>query len=280
MTETTPDLEFASKEWVDAAREILQRAVREHAEELRGLSFSVCEVFTEAPARLGWPDQQLAWHLRIDDAEAEVGIGELEGADISMGGPYHVVLPIARTVYGGDPVRSMRARREAAHRAGLPAAAPTSEETPTPTAPPPAVSKVFSALHDGLARRTTDDPDLAGRTAAYGLTDAAKQVATDGWTLVSSAVSTDFARELASATSLSDPLVSELAAHPWITTLAEHALGAPAGSTGTTTGSVVAVLLLEESSAGPAGSLVIGRDVAAHVPSGVPALTLGFDAIP
>ena len=108
MTATTKKLVFASADWVDHARTVLEELVAEHGE--TGKSFSVCEAFTDAPEGLAGPDATTAiWHFRIVDKTITVGVGELEGADFSVRADYQKVLPLAKTVYTPEMVAQRRA---------------------------------------------------------------------------------------------------------------------------------------------------------------------------
>ena len=98
MTETTKKLAFASSEWVDLARTVLEELVEEYGE--TGKSFSACEVFTDAPEGLAGPDlTTAAWHFRIVGKTVTVGEGEIDGADMSVRMAYAQVLPLAKMVY-------------------------------------------------------------------------------------------------------------------------------------------------------------------------------------
>ena len=110
MTETTKKLAFASSEWVDLARTVLEELVAEHGE--TGKSFSVCEAFTDAPEGLAGPDAATAvWHFRIVDNTVAVGEGEIDGADLSVRVAYAQALPMARMVYTPEMVEQARAAR-------------------------------------------------------------------------------------------------------------------------------------------------------------------------
>jgi len=110
LTDSTEKIPFASKEWVAIARTVLEEIVAEHGEP--GKSFSVCEVFTDAPEGLAGPDAPTAaWNFHIVDKTVTVGEGEIDGADISVNFPYQQVLPIARLVYTPEMVEQMRAAR-------------------------------------------------------------------------------------------------------------------------------------------------------------------------
>ena len=96
VTDVTEKVAFASPEWVDVARTVLEELVAEHGE--TGKSYSVCEVFTEAPAGLAGADATTAaWHFRVVDKTVTVGEGEID-ADTNVRVDYKSVLPLARLV--------------------------------------------------------------------------------------------------------------------------------------------------------------------------------------
>lgn len=106
--DVTEKVAFASSEWVDIARTVLEELVAEHGE--AGKSFSACEVFTDAPQGLAGPDPTTAaWYFRIDGKTVTVGEGEIEGADLNVRVDYTQVLPIARMVYTPEMVLRTRA---------------------------------------------------------------------------------------------------------------------------------------------------------------------------
>ena len=130
MTEATEKLVFASPEWVNYARVILEKLVAEHGE--AGNTFSVCEIFTNAPDGLAGPDPTTAvWHFRIVDKTVMVGEGKIDGADYNARVTYEQALLMARTVYTPEMVKKMRAERAKASG---------------PTPPP-----YFMELHNRLA---------------------------------------------------------------------------------------------------------------------------------
>ncbi len=98
---------FASHEWIALARTILEDLVAEHGRS--GRTFSVCEVFTNAPPGLAGDEETVAaWYFRIEGRNVEVGEGTIEGADMSVSVDYEEVLPVARLVYTPE----ILARRE------------------------------------------------------------------------------------------------------------------------------------------------------------------------
>jgi len=110
MTEITEKLIFASPEWVDYARLVLEDIVAEHGEE--GMNYSACEVFPEAPEGLaGTVPNEASWHFIIEGTSVTVGEGRIPKADFFVKYPYEKVLPIAREVYSPERIEQNRAER-------------------------------------------------------------------------------------------------------------------------------------------------------------------------
>ena len=135
MTQMPEKVPFASVEWVDIARGVLEELVADYGE--TGKSFSVCEAFTDAPEGLAGPDATVAvWHFRIEDKTVTVGEGEIDGADMSVRLPYAEVLPIAKLVYTPELLKE--------RQAGSPQPEPGAPEIPA----------YLVELHNRLAVRT------------------------------------------------------------------------------------------------------------------------------
>ena len=88
---------FVSPAWVDRARIELEAVVAVHGEE--GVQYSVCEAFAEAPAEFADDDGFAAWHFYVDGKSVQVGIGRVDGADVSIQATWATSLPSARLVY-------------------------------------------------------------------------------------------------------------------------------------------------------------------------------------
>jgi ectoine hydroxylase-related dioxygenase (phytanoyl-CoA dioxygenase family) len=101
--------------------------------------------------------------------------------------------------------------------------------------------KTLMELHDGLARRTVDNPDLAHRLAGHGLLRHAADLRERGYTILENAITHAFADELREAIlekiAEHDPplaaamllergrLFEEAIQHPWVMALAEQVCG-------------------------------------------------------
>ena len=89
---------FASPEWLEHARDVLERLVAQQGSP--GVSFSICEVFTNAPEGLVGPEPtSAAWYFRIKDNTVVVGAGVIDDADLNFRIDYERALPAARRVY-------------------------------------------------------------------------------------------------------------------------------------------------------------------------------------
>jgi len=87
--------ELASQAWFDEVFRLFAKVAGENPD----LSFSVCEVFTKVPSRLGPDgDGRKAWHAFIRDGRSEAAMGEVAGSkvDVKTIAEWEAVLPAAR----------------------------------------------------------------------------------------------------------------------------------------------------------------------------------------
>ena len=98
-------LEFGSAAWVEAARKLIERLVAESPDdEIEGVRFAVCEVYTHVPEHLE-PDTEgrLSWHFRIRGRGVELQPGEIDDADFKVVAQYaaiHQTPPAASAATG------------------------------------------------------------------------------------------------------------------------------------------------------------------------------------
>jgi ectoine hydroxylase-related dioxygenase (phytanoyl-CoA dioxygenase family) len=197
--------------------------------------YSVSETFTDAPPGLGLPDDVASWHYRLDDGHLEVGRGELADADVRISGDYQTILAMSQTVYAAGRDAVARARRELAHRAG-----PDATRVEGELVGDKAALRALGGLHDHLAARTMENPDLAHRVRRLGLERNVTELAEQGYTVIERAVTEAFADELREVTErevlahgrfttngllLRDRLYEEVALHPLAGTAAESVVG-------------------------------------------------------
>jgi hypothetical protein len=232
--DVTERAEFLSDPWIDAARRYLEDAVAAEPA-LRTGTYSVCEAFTDAPPSLGLPDDVAVWHFRIADGKVDAGRGELADADVRVRGDYQAVLAMAQTVDAAGPEASERARRELVHRHG-----PDAVRMDGSLRGEKAARRAISGLHDHLAARTIENPDLQHRLRRLGLERHATELDELGYTVIERAVSEEMADELREVVArevlahhpfttngllLRDRLFEEVALHPLAGAVAESVVG-------------------------------------------------------
>lgn len=228
--------EFLSPAWLDAATAFLTQEVAARAG-LRGVRFSICEAFDDAPPHLcgDAANGRVAWHFRLADGAVQVAAGEAQDVDLFVGGDYQHVLAMAQTVYAAGPEALARARRELAHRAK---GDPMRMRGALPEQPE--VMRLLGDLHDHLAAHTVENPDLAHRLARLGLTQQARDLEEQGYCIVENAISHAFADELrphvhkevrdhhpitTNGLMMRHRLFEEVALHPLACALAQSAVG-------------------------------------------------------
>jgi ectoine hydroxylase-related dioxygenase (phytanoyl-CoA dioxygenase family) len=183
-------VEFLSDGWIDAARLYLEDVVAPST--ASGAGFSVCESFTDAPPGLGLADDRAVWHFRVADGRAEVGRGDLPGADVRIDGDYQAILAIAQTVYAAGPDAVARANRELVHRGG----AVRMKGSLGGGGGGGDGLKALGGLHDHLAARTIENPDFEHRVRRLGLERQVRELAEQGYTVIERAVTETMADEL------------------------------------------------------------------------------------
>ena len=96
ITEKNSKFNFVSDEWVGQAKVILNDLVTEFGEE--GVSFSVCETFTNAPKDIDISGIA-SWHFYIEGKEVRVGKGKTEDTDVKINFDYAKANVIAKVIY-------------------------------------------------------------------------------------------------------------------------------------------------------------------------------------
>ena len=181
-------VEFFSDEWVATAKAQLERLVQRNPDALEGVRYSLCEAFSNAPPHLGLADNLACWTLRFADGAVQVQRGRDDNPDLVVTGDYQAIMPVAHAV---GPIATARASALAQHLFGERAL--RSRGAP----PPPAgLGVILSELHDHLARRTVENPDLGHRLRAQGIVEQARDLARDGYTVLPNAIPEALADEL------------------------------------------------------------------------------------
>ncbi len=261
--------EFLSDEWLAEARAYLERAIQAHP----GVGpFSVSECFTDAPPHLRFPDDVASWSFSFDGRSLTVGRETRPDADMVVEGDYQAALTAAQRVGLTAPGATAAMGRELARQFGTGALAIRGRMED------PRAAEVLAHLHDHLGRRTVENPDLYHRASRQGLLGHVAEVEEQGYTVLETAISPEFADQLRDATlqALSDQSVSSLqwmlyqgrpfellAQHPQLMTLIDASLGR---------GAVIASLSAIRRGPGP-GSIPLHNDYA-QVPEPYPEYAL------
>jgi len=187
-------VEFLSDAWLEQARRHLERELELRRERLAGAAFSVSERFTHAPPHLGLPGNVAQWSLRCDGEKAQLSRDFDERADVVVEGEYQVALKAAQSVGALAPGVMEKTFREIVHRHGKDALRMRGMLKPR------AARELLGLLHDHLARRTVENPDLAHRAERLGIAGKLREMEEQGYTVLERAISPEFADELRDAT--------------------------------------------------------------------------------
>jgi hypothetical protein len=186
-------VEFMSDAWLEEAQRFLAKAVQQRAD-IKGKSFSLRQILTNAPPHLGFEGNIGICSLRYDGRELVVSRDAVGSSDVMVEGDYQAALMLAQVIGAEAPGVMDRARREVANWFGTDVVRIKGEFTDD------AVRALFVRLHDHLGRRTVENPDLAHRAARQGLTGKIREMEAQGYTVIERAISPDFADELRAAT--------------------------------------------------------------------------------
>ena len=101
---------FCSAAWVGVARDYIVAQCAEN--DLSGIEMTFCEKFTDAPDDIATEaDSATGWNCRISGGEVEVFHGVLADADLTITADYETVVPLARTVFEGNPEGTAAAQK-------------------------------------------------------------------------------------------------------------------------------------------------------------------------
>lgn len=228
--------EFLSDQYLDSAREFLQKRMAGLSGQLNDVSLLISENFDAPPPHLGLGDVA-CWTIELDRGRVSVARsdGPVESADFLIRADYDRVLPTAMTVYGDDPGLVETAQRESAHLLKGTAVERRGDV-------PPEALRLLGPLHDHLAKRTLNNTDLEHRIRQLGLGQNRSELDEKGYTVIHKAISSQLADELRAETRrlcMETPrkhysaaglpkrgrLFEMAAVQPHVLALAEHLLG-------------------------------------------------------
>ena len=162
---TMPRFVFMTPEWVSSARHILTERAARYSLELRDVSYTFAEEFTNTPA-YAFPDASHGgFWVRCERGLITVGAGPLPAvlapADGQTKGPYALVVPVGRTVDAAMTEQEKEQRTAYTKQAFSPNAAgepPVTQGSPSGKGRmPTALMRVFAPLHDELSKRTSGE---------------------------------------------------------------------------------------------------------------------------
>jgi hypothetical protein len=142
----TRKYEMGSSPWLAELRRICEELfAAAPADSLAETEYSVCEVYTDVPTRIG-PTGRVSWYWRVKSGRLDVGTTELEHADVKIVVDYSTVVPIGRLIFENDAAAQSVADNLVAEamRSGKMTLDHTQAEMPAP----------FMGLHDALAQIT------------------------------------------------------------------------------------------------------------------------------
>ena len=227
-------VEFASAAWLEE----VERFLSERASDLPEETFAFSTRLDHPPPHLHPGTSPFGYTVRLRRGEVAVSPTPSEAVDRYRRADYNAALPFAWTVIGNDDAVRERAQREYRQLAG--------GGYPPPRGHPPsdpALRQTLAALHDHMARRTINNPDVEHRIEHFGLEGNVAELAERGYTILANAFSPAFADELRIEThrnhAANPPdagfratmllrrgrIWEEAAVHPWVLALAEHLLG-------------------------------------------------------
>ena len=183
-------LELASDRWRDEA----QRALSAWA--IDSLPpFRVSARLRHPPAHLDTDQGVVEWCIASDGDQVTVSDAFDAEADVVIEADYQAALMIAQTVGAASEVK-MAAAREAVSAWFGPDAYRVTERRAL--ADP--VRSTLHRLHDHLARRTVENPDLQHRAERQGLVGHIRAMEEDGYVVIENAITDDEADALREAT--------------------------------------------------------------------------------
>src|SRR5581483_1024234 len=144
------------------ARAFLEREVKTRKEQLGGKPFSISERYTDAPPHMKCPRGVATWSMAYDGEDVTVSRAFNPDADVVVEGDYQAGLFAAQFVGVLAPGGGKAMWRELRHLFGAAAVCTRGQLTE------PAQAQVFGLLHDHMARRTVENPDLAHRAERLG----------------------------------------------------------------------------------------------------------------
>ncbi|MBX3705970.1 MAG: phytanoyl-CoA dioxygenase family protein [Pseudomonadales bacterium] len=186
--------EFLSDAWLAEARGFLDRELAGRRSQFAGRAFSLSERYTDAPPHMSFPNDVAAWSVRYDGAQVAVGRDFDAAAERVVEGDYQAALTVAQRVGALSSDAMAAARADVRHLFGPDARRECGAHAH------PAAAELLGLLHDHMARRTVENPDLAHRATRLGIADRVREMEESGYTVIERAITPAFADEIREAT--------------------------------------------------------------------------------
>jgi hypothetical protein len=231
----TERAELASPHWIAVAGAFL--AGFNPRVQTLAAPWRYCARFENPPPHLSPQGESLAYTITFSSTGIEISSMADSGAERFEVADYNCALPLSWIVYGDNP-EARRLEREYRLLFAFGRREPQ-ERTPAPEA----VRKILAALHDHMARRTINNPDIRQRAKRLGLENNLDDLDKHGYTVLESAFSADYADDLRAETDRNHAgredgasfratmllqrgrIWEEAAMHPWVLTVVEWILG-------------------------------------------------------
>lgn len=179
-------VELLDDAWLDRARRFLERELPV----AKPQPFTLSESFTDAPPHLGFPGDVAAWSLVWDGVDVAVQRGARDDADVIVEGDYQAALTMSQHVGFERPGGQAAAWREVVQQYGPDAVRMRGRIADD------AAQRLLARLHDHLARRTVENPDINHRATRQGLAGHIRHMEEHGYAVIERAISEDFADEI------------------------------------------------------------------------------------
>jgi len=192
-------VEFLSDRWLEEAERFLGEALPARKAQLGGRPFSLSERFTDAPPHLKLPGNVASWSLRFDGETAAISRAFDADSDLTVEADYQAALHLAQFVGVLAEGGAEEMWREARHMSGVDAFRVSGRLEND------AAGRLLGLLHDHLARRTVENPDLAHRARRLGLAGKIREMDAQGFVVIERAITDAFADQLRAATKAALP---------------------------------------------------------------------------
>jgi hypothetical protein len=139
--------EFLNPEWLACFYGVIWERVRLLSVQYPDLSYSCCEVFTNAPPHItSSPDRKIGWYVFVSGSEFTFGLGDRDDVEFKCIFDYQAAIPMAKYAIDGDPERAAYIAKRVEELDAVGKGKIINKRSPGPV--------LFGSLHDVMARIT------------------------------------------------------------------------------------------------------------------------------